>query len=267
MGEQMIFKRYEIKYRITRSQMAALLAGMEPYMKADEHGRSTIQSLYFDTPTFQLIRRSLEKPAYKEKLRLRSYGVAGEDTQVFIELKKKYDSIVYKRRIGMNLTEADKYLLQGQEAPKHTQITNEIDYFLSYYRGVKPAVLLSYEREAFYAKDDHEFRITFDDNILWRTEDLWLDKGIYGRKLIDDDTIMMEVKVGEGIPLWFATLLSKEKIYQSSFSKYGTAYQTLFSENYQSPILTTAPAAAAVRQKPAYDCELFHTLKGGIKYA
>ncbi len=266
MGEQMIFKRYEIKYRITRREAEILLAGMEPYMKADEHGRSTIQSLYFDTPTFQLIRRSLEKPAYKEKLRLRSYGVAGQDTQVFIELKKKYDSIVYKRRTGMTLEEADRYLLQGQEAPQKSQITNEIDYFLSFYRGVKPAVLLTYEREAFYAKDDHEFRITFDNNILWRTEDLWLDKGIYGRKLIDDDTILMEVKVGEGIPLWFAALLSQNHIYQSSFSKYGTAYQTLFAENYTSPILATKPAAATV-QHPAYDCELFHTLKGGIKYA
>ena len=234
MSEQMTFKRYEIKYRISREQMRTIVEGMKEYMIPDEHGRSTIQSLYFDTPDHRLVRKSMEKPVYKEKLRLRSYGVAGKDTTVFLELKKKYESIVYKRRIGMSLAEMERYLqtgeISGEQKTRDAQVTGEIDYFLSYYEGIQPSVMLSYEREAYYAKEDHEFRVTFDDNILFRTEDLGLDAGIYGRRLLDPDSVMMEVKAGEGIPLWFAKLLSEAKAYQSSFSKYGTAYAVLEAE-------------------------------------
>ncbi len=226
MSEQMTFKRYEVKYKITRSQMSKLLEGMKEYMIADEHGRSTIQSLYFDTPNFHLVRSSMDKPMYKEKLRLRSYGVAGKDSTVFVELKKKYDGIVYKRRTAMKLQDAEGYLTGGKEGVD-SQVGREIDYFLGLYKGIRPAMMLSYEREAFYARDDHEFRITFDDNVMYRTEDLTMDAGIYGTKLLDDDTILMEVKVAEAIPMWFVKLLSENKIYKSSFSKYGTAYSRI----------------------------------------
>ena len=169
MNNQMTFKRYEIKYLITTEQKALLLNEMKPFMDADIHGKSTILSLYLDTPDFLLVRRSLDKPIYKEKLRLRSYGTAQPDTDVFIELKKKYDSVVYKRREAMKLFELESYLKTGI-MPKDTQIMREIDFAMKRYAGIAPAVLLSYEREAFYDKYDYDFRMTFDENILWRTE-------------------------------------------------------------------------------------------------
>ncbi len=243
MSDQTIFKRYEVKYIITREQQKRVLEGMEAYMKEDEHGRSQIQSLYYDTPDSILARRSLDKPMYKEKLRLRSYGIANDDTQVFVEIKKKFDGVVYKRRVGMKLPQSRVFLpgsftgtpgaarfLQksfrdGLKAgSSKAQIVKEIEYFLGYYKGIRPAMMLQYERDAFYAKDDHEFRITFDDNIRWRTDNLRLDKGYFGNRLLDPGYVLMEVKVGAAMPEWFVKILTQNRIYKTSFSKYGTAY-------------------------------------------
>lgn len=226
MSDQMIFKRYEMKYMLNRRQFAELKEEMTMYMAADVHGKSTICSLYFDTPDFLLIRRSLDKPVYKEKLRLRSYGVATEDTTVFVELKKKYDSVVYKRRVGMKEADAGRYLLQHEQV-MDTQITREIDYCMKSYRQLAPAVLLTYEREAFYGAADHDFRLTFDQNILWRDYDLNLCKGIYGTPILEEDQVLMEVKTAGGIPLWLVRFMSAHRIYMTSFSKYGTAYRAI----------------------------------------
>ena len=144
MTNQMIFKRYEIKYMLNRQQYTALRSLMKNYMTADPHSPSTIQSLYFDTPDYLLIRHSLEKPLYNEKLRLRSYGIASPETPVFVELKKKYDSIVYKRRIEMPESQAMDYLLHNHLV-YDSQIAHEIDYCLRTYRHLAPKVLLSYE--------------------------------------------------------------------------------------------------------------------------
>ena len=226
MSEQFIFKRYEIKYQITKQQFAIIKQAMQEHMIPDEHGKSTICSLYFDTPNDLLVRRSIQSPPYKEKLRLRSYGVANADTLVFIEIKKKYDSIVYKRRVGMTYREAVDYLYHNKPV-MDTQITREIDYLRQLYVGIRPAVLLTYDREAYYDKDDHEFRMTFDDHVLYRTNHLELDKGIYGTPILDDDLVLMEVKVAEAMPLWLVKVLSENKIYKSSFSKFGTAYKKI----------------------------------------
>ena len=157
---------------------------------------------------------------------MRSYGTADKDTTVFVELKKKYESVVYKRRIAMTEDEAERYLL-FHEKVKDTQITREIDYCLKNYKKLAPAVMLSYEREAFYAKDDHEFRITFDQNILWRNYDLSLCKGIYGEAILDKNKVLMEVKTAGAIPLWMVHFLTENQIYKTSFSKYATAYRTI----------------------------------------
>lgn len=227
MSEQMTFKRYEIKYMITRTQMAVIQKAMAEHMIADSHGKSTLCSLYFDTPDYLLVRRSLEHPLYKEKLRLRSYGVADNRHPVFVELKKKYDSVVYKRRVCMSAAQANDYLLKGKSVAD-SQITREIDYFLQMYEGIHPAVLLTYQRDAYYAKEDHEFRITFDDSLLWRDYDLNLDSGIYGAPLLQKDQILMEVKVAGAFPLWFVRILSDNHIYKTNFSKYGTAYAAIY---------------------------------------
>lgn len=229
MAEQNIFKRYEIKYMLTRSQYRELKELLKEYMIADVHGKSTVCSLYFDTPDFLLIRRSLEGPLYKEKLRLRSYGVADEDSQVFIELKKKYEGVVYKRRVEMKEEEARRYLLEHEQI-KDTQIIREIDFCFDRYEGLAPACLLTYSRRAYYGKNDHEFRMTFDDNILWRDYDLNLSSGIYGEPILDEDSVLMEVKVADHMPLWLVEFLSKNQIYKTSFSKYGTAYKTMITK-------------------------------------
>lgn len=226
MSEQMTFKRYEIKYMITKAQMSLIQKAMAEHMIADEHGRNTLCSLYFDTPDYLLVRRSLEHPLYKEKLRVRSYGLSDNSHPVFVELKKKYDSVVYKRRVCMSAAAAHDYLWNGKPV-MDSQIIREIDYFLQMYEGIHPTVLLTYQREAYYAKDDHEFRITFDNNILWRDYDLNLDSGIYGEPLLRKDQILMEVKVAGAFPLWFVKILSENHIYKTNFSKYGTAYTTI----------------------------------------
>ena len=221
---QNVFQRYELKYMLTADQKRKIMEVMEPYMKQDEFGRSTIRSIYYDTPDSLLIRRSLEKPIYKEKLRVRSYTKATADSTVFIELKKKYESIVYKRRVGVSEADAVGYLNQGRPLEIKNQITEEIDYFLQFYKGLQPAVFLSCEREAFYGKEDHELRITFDENILWRDEDLSLQSEIYGKPILEPGCTLMEIKVAAAMPKWLVDVLSAEKIYQTSVSKYGAAY-------------------------------------------
>ena len=227
MGYQAIFKRYELKYLLDAGQKEKILRAMEPYMALDRYGRTTIQNLYFDTETYRLVRRSIEAPAYKEKLRVRSYGKASPDSTVFVELKKKYHKIVYKRRIALPEQEAMDWVTGWKHCREACQISAEIDYFLQYYGVRFPAVFLSYEREAFYSKDRSEFRVTFDDTILCRQTDLSLQSEAYGQPVLPEGRFLMELKCPGSIPLWMTHILTEERIYRTSFSKYGVAYQTL----------------------------------------
>ncbi|MBD5512787.1 MAG: polyphosphate polymerase domain-containing protein [Lachnospiraceae bacterium] len=226
---QMVFKRYEMKYLLDRQQKKKILQAMEPYMELDQYGRSTIRNVYYDTDNYRLIRKSLEKPVYKEKLRVRSYGLAMPDDKVFVELKKKYDSVVYKRRFSVAEKQAVEYLAGTAPLPIKTQITEEMDYFLQFYRTLAPKVFLSYEREAYYTREPSGFRVTFDENILWRETDLSLEKGVYGASLLEPDQTLMEIKTPGNIPLWMVRILSEEKIKRTTFSKYGSAYQKIIT--------------------------------------
>lgn len=227
MAFQTVFKRHELKYLLTLEQKEKVLRAMQSYMTLDKYGRTTIRNIYFDTDNYRLIRRSIDKPAYKEKLRIRSYSQATPDSTVFVELKKKYQSIVYKRRISLPEREAMEWAMRNQHCPKHTQISQEIDYFLDYYETLRPAVFLSYKREAYYEKDGGDFRVTFDDTILCRQDDLSLESDVYGTPLLPKGMVLMEIKCAGGIPLWMTHVLSLEHIYKTSFSKYGTAYETM----------------------------------------
>lgn len=227
MAFQSVFKRYELKYLLTKEQKQKMLQAMQPYMQMDEYGRVTIRNLYFDTDDYLLIRRSMEKPLYKEKLRLRSYAQVEENTPVYVELKKKFDEVVYKRRIATSNDQALAWLCQGGRLPQDTQIAREIDYVLSFYGKPAPTVFLSYEREAYYCTDGSDFRVTFDEHILCRQEALSLTEPAYGTPILPEDKVLMEVKCSGGIPLWMVRHLSQEKIYKTSFSKYATAYQML----------------------------------------
>lgn len=238
MGIQTVFKRYELKFLLTTEQKCRLLPEIENHMQLDRYGRTTIKNLYFDTDTYRLIRRSLEKPDYKEKLRIRSYGETDPDSNVFVELKKKYNGVVYKRRIPLRERDAVAWLL-GQAAAPDTQIAQEIAYFLGYYETLRPTVFLSYVREAYFARDGSDFRLTFDDTILCREENLSLCAEAYGTPLLPEGFVLMELKCPGGIPMWMTGLLSREKLYKTSFSKYGTAYQTMIFTK-QKEIMTNA---------------------------
>lgn len=227
MAYQTVFKRYELKYMLTQEQKKKILEAMVPHMALDKYGRTTIRNIYFDTDTYRLIRHSIEKPTYKEKLRIRSYDRAEPDSTVFVELKKKYKHVVYKRRVSLPEEEAMKWICQESHCHMATQISEEIDYFIDYYKTLHPAVFLSYEREAFYAKDGSDFRVTFDDTILCRQDDLSLEAEVYGIPLLHENMVLMEIKCSGGIPLWMTHVLSEEHIFKTSFSKYGTAYQQM----------------------------------------
>lgn len=227
MAFQSVFKRYELKYLLTLDQKVRVLKAMAPYMKLDKYGRTTIRNLYYDTDTYLLIRRSIEKPTYKEKLRIRSYNKASPDSAVFVEVKKKYKNVVYKRRLSLSEREATAWVSGGEYPRERTQIADEIAYFLDYYGSLHPTVFLSYEREAYYEKSGGDFRVTFDDTVLCRQDDLSLVSDVRGTSILPEGHVLMEIKCSGGIPLWMAAVLSEERIYKTSFSKYGTAYKTL----------------------------------------
>lgn len=215
------FKRYEIKYLLDARQYESVRRTMQGRTVGDEYGKSTICNIYYDTPDRRLIRRSLEKPVYKEKMRLRSYGTPRGGDRVFLELKKKYESVVYKRRADMTLDAA----LRFTAAPEpYSQITREIAYFIDLYGSLSPAMFISYSREAFFGADDRDLRITFDTDILWRECEVDLTAGAYGAPLLPAGTVLMELKIASAVPLWFSSALAREKIYPVSFSKYGRAY-------------------------------------------
>ena len=201
------------------------MALIEDKTRPDGYGTSLICNLYLDTPDFLLIRRSIEKPLYKEKLRVRSYGVANAQSVVYLELKKKFKGVVYKRRVGLKNCALDAFL--SGKGDGSDQVEKEIRYSLEFYKDIAPRMFISYERQAFYGKNDEDFRITLDTNIVWRDFDLTLDKGVYGNKLMESDTYLMEIKTDTAIPIWLSAFLSENKIFKQSFSKYGTAYTRL----------------------------------------
>ena len=221
-----VFQRHEVKYLITESQRAELTRILEAHTIPDPHGESTICNIYYDTPDFRLIRRSLEKPAYKEKLRIRSYGPVRPDQTVFVELKKKYDSIVYKRRIEMPEWQADACFQNNQALPDTSQIGREIEYFRCYYEDLIPVVRLCYDRTAYYSNDDPDLRITLDRNILWSRDHLSLTEPVSGQQLLEEGQSLLEIKAASAMPLWLCHTLSSLGIRQVSFSKYGTVYST-----------------------------------------
>ncbi|WP_195269399.1 polyphosphate polymerase domain-containing protein [Eubacterium sp. 1001713B170207_170306_E7] len=219
-----VFQRIEKKYRLSGEKYWTLIQALKPYIQMDEYGRHTICNIYYDTEHFDLIRHSIEKPPYKEKLRLRSYGVPGPQDTVYIEIKKKWRRTVYKRRTAMTLTQAQAYLNHGIRPEMDSQILREIDYFLNFYRPV-PRLFLAYDRIACYGIQDDDIRITFDANIRSRENDLKLASGDAGTALLESQEVLMEIKIPNAMPLWLTRILSELQIYPTSFSKYGNIYK------------------------------------------
>ncbi len=233
MGNDWTAKRYEKKYIVTTLQYMKLKELLKDITRADKHGNKTICNIYFDTPDFKLVRKSLEKPVYKEKFRIRSYGIADDNSEVFAEIKKKYDGVVYKRRVsfkhnemfGLNINQ-----LKEISTETESQILSEIDSMFNLYDGLQPKMFICYDREALFTTDESGIRLTFDKNIMYRTEDLVLDKHTRGHRVLDRDKYILEVKTGAAMPIWLAEALNTLKIYPASFSKYGVAYQKFTGE-------------------------------------
>ena len=232
MGEtKLTFKRYEKKYLLSARQYPELLERLAPYIEPDDYHRSTVCSVYYDGDDFHLIRHSIERPVYKEKLRLRAYSLSSPEDEVFVELKKKYKGIVYKRRIPMTETQAERWLLGESGPPEDGQMVREIQWFLHENRPA-PRVLIACDRTAWRAKEDRELRITFDENIRWRRTELHLSAGSAGEPLLENGEVLMELKIPGAAPLWLARLLSDERLFPTSFSKYGSCYREHLLREY-----------------------------------
>lgn len=221
---QEVFERIEKKYLITINQYNELISLLITRMNPDQYGKHTIHNIYFDTPDYQMIRKSLEKPLYKEKIRLRSYGTPSEGDTVFIELKKKYNGVVYKRRIPMSLRNARKYMYYGIRTGEDSQILKEIDYAMHFYQA-KPMAYVAYERIAFSEKEHPELRMTFDMNIRARSSELELEKDDYGYPLLQPGQMLMEIKIPGAMPVWMSRVLAEIGIFPVTYSKYGTYYR------------------------------------------
>ncbi len=219
---QSIFKRYELKYILTVKQYNELVEVMSEHMELDAYGRHQISNIYFDTEDYSIIRQSLEKPTYKEKLRLRIYGEPDLDSLAFVELKKKYKGVVYKRRLAYSQKDALVHLYEHHD--EASQIQKEIDYFIHNYEDLMPRVYLAYEREAYFCPTNDNLRMTFDFNIKTRNTNVSLYRSDNDLDVLPASNVLLEVKVVEGIPFWLLEFMHKHKIYKTSFSKYGTAF-------------------------------------------
>ena len=219
-----VMKRYEMKYILSASQTAFLRERLKGHMEVDQFGLTSIASLYYDTPDYRLIRKSIEKPAFKEKIRLRSYGLATESSPVFLELKCKAYGVVYKRRVQSQIPLVKRFFERGGDICAGGQINKELVYFRDYYETLVPSCLIIYDRTAYFEQDG-DLRLTIDDAPRYRSTDLTLTKSMEGHLLLPEGSSILEIKVQQAMPLWLTDILSEGKMYKGSFSKYGAAYQ------------------------------------------
>jgi len=219
-----VFQRCEKKYIMDQAQYKELKSSLANKTYKDQYGKYTVCNLYLDTEDFRLIRSSIEKPLYKEKIRLRGYGVPQQNDMVYLEVKKKFDGVVFKRRAPIRLSQAEKFLCEGMLPEEDGQIISEIAWSLNFYGHPVPKVYIAYDRIALCGLEDQGFRITFDTNIRWRDEALSLSKGAWGKPLLEEGLVLMEIKTLGAMPLWLSRELSLLKIFPTAYSKYGNCY-------------------------------------------
>ncbi len=211
---QLVFNRYEYKYIISRFKAARLMDVLNKHLELDsycqEHGYYLINNEYVDTINNDLISKSITKPLYKHKFRIRSYGENSD--LVFFEIKKKYLGLVNKRRCELSYDEAKK-LLNKQDLNKdeNEQIIKEIKYLMSH-DDYEIKNKISYKRVA-YMSHDKELRISFDYDINSLTN-----------QLLKSDQMLLEIKTSMAIPLWLVLELNELNIQRTSYSKYGTDF-------------------------------------------
>lgn len=229
MTVQTVFERSEKKFLLPKKQLTPLLQALRPSLLPDEYGLHTICTLYYDTPDFLCGQRQLEKPFFREKLRLRSYGVPQNGSTVYLELKKKLDGITYKRRTPLTLGEAKAYMQCGQPPRRQDQVFGEIDWALRQ-RKLQPKAVICYDRIALTGEKDAGLRVTFDQNARFRESQLDLAKGDWGSLLATPGTVLMEIKTPGALPVWLCHILSAQGLYTQSFSKYGNTYQSMLQQ-------------------------------------
>ena len=219
-----VMKRYEMKYILSPEQTEFFKKKVVGHMKIDKFGLTSIASLYYDTPDYRLIRTSIDKPAFKEKIRLRSYGIASDSSPVFLELKRKAYGIVYKRRVQSTLPLVKKFFDCEGDICAGGQINREITTFRDYYQTLVPACLIIYDRIAYF-EHGGDLRLTIDHNPRYRYDELNLKTSMEGNSLLEKGFTILEVKVQQAVPLWLSAILTEGHIYKNSFSKYGEAYR------------------------------------------
>lgn len=218
-----VFERVEQKYLINKREKDKLFKKINDNIEKDKYFETTICNIYFDTIDNDLIINSIEKPIYKDKIRLRSYGTPGMDDYVFLEIKNKYKGIVGKRRIKLTLREFYNYIEKGiYDEDNH--IMKELDYYIKYYKLI-PRIYIAYDRKSYVGKDNKLLRITIDCNLKSRRDNLKIEYGSEGEKYFDEDMYILEIKSLGSMPLWLVNALSELKIYPNSFSKYGSIYK------------------------------------------
>ena len=219
-----VMQRYEWKFILSAEQTDFFCDRLSGHMEPDAYGLTTISSLYYDTPDRRLIHASIEKPAFKEKLRLRAYGPVTKNAPVFLELKRKASGIVYKRRVQSTIDEAERFIGGAPELDGDGQIDREITYFRNFYGKLVPACMILYDRTA-YCEPDGDLRLTIDRCPRYRMDALSLLHAPVGIPLLNPGETILEVKVQDTIPLWLVRILSEGKIRHGSISKYGEAYR------------------------------------------
>ena len=229
-----MMQRVEMKFILTKDQLVAFKNALNGHMEVDQYGKTSIASIYYDTPDYLLIRTSIEKPIYKEKIRLRSYGLANDEHKVYLELKRKVEGFVYKRRICLNEDTAVSFLNKKSAMQnKDNQVSSELIYFRDHYQNLEPKIMVIYDRTS-YAEVDGSIRLTIDEAPRYRTHDLNLHTNMDGELLLEPGSAILEIKVQQELPLWLVHILSENKIYKTSFSKVGTAYRLMTNkQTYQ----------------------------------
>ena len=226
------FRRVEKKYIVTEEQKNALLRVLLAHMDFDPYCQNektyTIHNVYYDTSDDLLIRKSLQSPEYKEKIRVRKYTGMNN---YFLEVKKKYNGVVGKRRITLSGDELDSFINDNVEPVRNSfaeqQAVKEIGWVLKRYKLI-PKVYLSYDRLALFDKTNSELRITFDNNIHTNRDNPSFECVDYEDNLLDKDKYILEIKYVSNYPLWLARALNECLIRPKSFSKYGTEYKNYY---------------------------------------
>ena len=227
------FSRVEKKYLLSRAKCDDIIKVLQTRMILDDYGgtggKYGILSLYYDTPHNRLIREALSTPRFREKLRLRAYSIPQPGDMVYLEIKRKTDGVGYKRRLKLPLDDAYQLIKTGEcfFAPKKdsAQVFREVTALLHRHdKNLNPAAIIGYDRLAFDGCEDKGLRISFDTDLYGRTYDLRLESGTYGRRLIDSNLAIMEIKVLQAMPLWLARLLSAKEAGPRGFSKYRALY-------------------------------------------